>query len=142
MAATPVRTADSGSGDQGRITRPTGRETVLVLDFGGQTAQLIARRVREAGVFSLLIRPDAPLEEIRAHNPSGIILSGGPKSVYEPGAPTCDPGVLTLGVPVLGICYGMQLVGQFLGMKVSQGGHREFGRAEIEVRAGRDGGRD
>ncbi len=111
----------------------TARETVLVLDFGGQTAQLIARRVREAGVFSLLVRPDLSLEEIKAFNPAGIILSGGPMSVYEKGAPVCDKGVLTLGVPVLGVCYGMQLVGQMLGMKVINAGHREFGRAEIEV---------
>jgi GMP synthase (glutamine-hydrolysing) len=111
---------------------------VLVLDFGGQTAQLIARRVREAGVFSLLIRPDTSIEDIKKYNPAGIILSGGPMSVYEKGAPTCDKRVLELGVPVLGICYGMQLVGQMLGMTVTNPGHREFGRAEIDVRAGRD----
>ena len=119
-------------------TTATSRETVLVLDFGGQTAQLIARRVREAGVFSLLVRPDLSLAEIRAFNPAGIILSGGPMSVYEDGAPKCDPGVLTMGVPVLGICYGLQLVGQMLGMKVKLGNHREFGRAEIEIRGGRE----
>ena len=119
-------------------TAATSRETVLVLDFGGQTAQLIARRVREAGVFSLLVRPDLSLAEIRAFNPAGIILSGGPMSVYEDGAPKCDPGVLTMGVPVLGICYGLQLVGQMLGMKVKLGNHREFGRAEIEIRGGRE----
>ncbi|MFT3685357.1 MAG: glutamine-hydrolyzing GMP synthase [Phycisphaerales bacterium] len=119
-------------------TAPTAaRETVLVLDFGGQTAQLIARRVREAGVFSLLIRPDTPLAEIKKYNPAGIILSGGPMSVYDKGAPTCDKGVLAMGVPVLGICYGLQLVGHLLGMKVQPGNHREFGRAEIEVRGGR-----
>jgi GMP synthase (glutamine-hydrolysing) len=82
-------------------------EIVPVLDFGGQTAQLICRRVRDAGVFSLLVRPDIPADELRAMNPKGIILSGGPSSVYDDGAPTMDPKVLDLGVPVLGICYGM-----------------------------------
>ncbi len=116
-------------------TGPTGpdRETVVILDFGGQTAQLIARRVREAGVFSLLVSPRTPLNVIAALKPKGIILSGGPASVYEDGAPRCDPGVLDLGVPVLGICYGMQLACQFMGWPVTRGDRREFGRAEVRV---------
>ncbi|MFN7429413.1 MAG: glutamine-hydrolyzing GMP synthase, partial [bacterium] len=110
------------------------RQNVLILDFGGQTAQLIARRVREAGVFSLLIRPDTPAAEIAARKPAGIILSGGPASVYEPGAPVCDPAIFDLGIPILGICYGMQLAGRLLGATVRKADHREFGRASMTVR--------
>ena len=84
-------------------------EVIPILDFGSQYAQLIARRVREAGVYSELVRPDISLEQLRAINPKGIILSGGPSSVYEANAPRCDPHIFDLGVPVLGICYGMQL---------------------------------
>ncbi len=110
------------------------RQTVLILDFGSQTAQLIARRVREAGVFSLLIRPDTPAAEIAARKPAGIIFSGGPASVYEPGAPVCDPAIFDLGIPILGICYGMQLAGRLLGATVRKADHREFGRASMTVR--------
>ncbi len=115
-------------------TDPHHRETVLVLDFGGQTAQLICRRVRDAGVFSMLVAPSITPEQIRAINPKGLILSGGPSSVYEPGAPKCDPKLLSLGIPVLGICYGMQLACQMLGMHVTRADHREFGRSPIDVR--------
>lgn len=108
-------------------------QVVPILDFGGQTAQLIARRVREAGVFSWLVSPSISPAELRALNPSGIILSGGPASVYEAGAPTCDPGIFSLGVPVLGICYGMQLACHLLGGKVKGGDHREFGRASLSI---------
>jgi GMP synthase (glutamine-hydrolysing) len=106
---------------------------VVILDFGSQTAQLIARRVREAGVFSLLLPPTTSLERLRALKPKGIILSGGPASVYEPNSPRCDPGVLDLGVPVLGICYGMQLACQMMNFPVSRADHREFGRANIQI---------
>ncbi|MBX3360562.1 MAG: glutamine-hydrolyzing GMP synthase [Phycisphaeraceae bacterium] len=108
-------------------------ELVIVLDFGSQTAQLIARRVREAGVFSMMVRPDISPAEVRTMNPKGIILSGGPSSVYEAGAPRCDPAIFDLGIPVLGICYGMQLACQTMGGKVSPAGHREFGRANLTV---------
>jgi GMP synthase (glutamine-hydrolysing) len=108
-------------------------EVIPILDFGSQTAQLIARRVREAGAFSILVSPDRPASEIAAMNPKGVILSGGPASVYEPGAPTCDPGILDLGVPVLGICYGMQLACRMLGAKVERAGRREFGRANLQI---------
>ncbi len=108
-------------------------ELVTVLDFGSQTAQLIARRVREAGVFSMMVRPDISVSELRAMNPKGIILSGGPSSVYEQSAPRCDPAIFDLGVPVLGICYGMQLACQTMGGKVAPAGHREFGRANLTV---------
>jgi GMP synthase (glutamine-hydrolysing) len=110
-------------------------ETVLILDFGSQFAQLIARRVRELRVFSLLVAPSTPLETIRALKPRGIILSGGPASVFEPGAPRCDPALLELGIPVLGICYGMQLGCQMLGCDVRPAPAREFGRAGLDVRS-------
>jgi GMP synthase (glutamine-hydrolysing) len=108
-------------------------ETVLILDFGSQFAQLIARRVRELGVFSLLVAPGTPIETIKKLNPKGIILSGGPASVFDVGAPKCDPALLEMGVPVLGICYGMQLACQMLGCQVSPGASREFGRAQLDV---------
>ncbi|MDQ3795580.1 MAG: gamma-glutamyl-gamma-aminobutyrate hydrolase family protein, partial [Actinomycetota bacterium] len=91
---------------------------MLVLDFGGQYAQLIARRVREARVYSELIPYDTPVEEIEARNPEGIILSGGPRSVYEEGAPRVEPELFDLDVPILGICYGMQLMALVLGGEV------------------------
>jgi GMP synthase (glutamine-hydrolysing) len=108
-------------------------EVVPILDFGSQTAQLIARRVREAGVFSWLVSPRISVQDLRAMKPKGIILSGGPSSVYEDGAPKCDPSIFDLGVPVLGICYGMQLACQLLGGKVDRGDHREFGRAQLSI---------
>ncbi|MCX5691803.1 MAG: glutamine-hydrolyzing GMP synthase [Planctomycetota bacterium] len=112
----------------------TTREIVPILDFGSQTAQLIARRVRDAGVFSLLVSPKITAAELKAMNPAGIILSGGPSSVYEAGAPTCDPALFDLGVPVLGICYGMQLAAHLLGGKVQGADHREFGRANLSLK--------
>ncbi|MCA9288050.1 MAG: glutamine-hydrolyzing GMP synthase, partial [Phycisphaerales bacterium] len=108
-------------------------EVIPVLDFGGQTAQLICRRIRDAGAFSILVRPDIPAAELKAMNPKGIVLSGGPCSVYEAGAPTIDPAILDLGVPMLAICYGMQLVCHLMGGLVQPGESREFGRASIEV---------
>lgn len=106
---------------------------VLVVDFGGQYAHLIARRVRECRVFSELIAHDTPVAEIAARNPLGIILSGGPASVHEPGAPSLDPAYLALGVPVLGICYGMQSMAVALGGTVGKTGKAEFGKTELEA---------
>ncbi len=108
-------------------------EVVPILDFGSQTAQLIARRIRDAGVFSLLVAPDISAQQLSAMKPKGIILSGGPASVYEPGAPRCDSRIFDLGVPVLGICYGMQLAAQVFGATVRRAQHREFGRATLHI---------
>ncbi len=108
-------------------------EVVPILDFGSQTAQLIARRVRDAGVFSLLIDPATPAAELAAMKPKGIILSGGPASVYAEDAPRCDPKIFELGIPILGICYGMQLACKILGADVRQAARREFGRANLEL---------
>src|SRR5215213_3733862 len=113
-------------------------EVIPILDFGSQYAQLIARRVREKGVYSELVRPDIPLEQLRRMNPKGLILSGGPSSVYEPNAPKCDPRIFDLGVPVLGICYGMQLGAQILGGEVKPAKAREYGRAKLQVTAPND----
>jgi GMP synthase (glutamine-hydrolysing) len=108
-------------------------EVIPILDFGGQYAQLIARRVREAGAFSLLVSPAISIEDLRAMKPKGIILSGGPSSVTETGAPRCDTRLFELGLPVLGICYGMQLGCQILGSDVCPGKAREFGRAKLTI---------
>jgi GMP synthase (glutamine-hydrolysing) len=105
----------------------------VVLDFGGQYTQLIARRVREQEVFSAILPCNARLDEIRAHEPIGIVLSGGPSSVYDADAPVCDPKVLELGVPVLGICYGMQWLARTLGGNVVPAERREYGPAQLRI---------
>jgi GMP synthase (glutamine-hydrolysing) len=109
---------------------------VIVLDFGGQYTQLIARRIREQQVFSAILPCTASLAEIRAYQPVGIVLSGSPCSVYDPAAPVCDAGVLSLGVPVLGICYGLQWISHTLGGKVERAERREYGPAEVDLRDG------
>ena len=108
-------------------------ETVVVLDFGSQYSQLIARRVRENHVFSILLAPETPIEKIREYQPKGLILSGGPSSVYEAGAPRCDPRIFDLNIPVLGICYGMQIGSQILGAQVQAASAREYGRTKLTV---------
>ena len=110
-------------------------ELVIILDFGGQYTQLIARRVRELGVYSEIIPFNTTAEAIRSRNPKAIILSGGPSSVYEENAPHPDPAVIQMGVPVLGICYGVQLMAHFLGGEVKPSNRREYGHAEIDVQA-------
>src|SRR5688500_10315703 len=110
-------------------------EVIPILDFGSQYAQLIARRVREKGVFSELVRPDISIDELRRMNPKGLIFSGGPSSVYEANAPRCDERIFELGVPVLGICYGMQIGAQLLGGEVKPAKAREYGRAKLSVLA-------
>jgi GMP synthase (glutamine-hydrolysing) len=108
-------------------------QTIVVLDFGSQFTQLIARRLRELSVYSEILPFDTPPSEIARRRPAGIILSGGPKSVSEAGAPRCDRAVLESGVPVLGICYGMQLMTDLLGGEVAPAPHREFGLATIRI---------
>ena len=110
-------------------------ETIIVLDFGSQFTQLIARRLRELSVYCEILPFDTPMAEIAARAPRGIILSGGPKSVSDPGAPRCDTAVFDAGVPVLGICYGMQLMTDALGGAVAPAPHREFGLATIRLEA-------
>jgi len=109
---------------------------VLVVDFGAQYAQLIARRVREAGVYSEIVPHGVTAEQVKARRPAGIVLSGGPSSVYEEGAPALDPGILELGVPVLGICYGFQVMAQQLGGTVAHTGRREYGSTAVRLSAG------
>ena len=118
---------------QPTIRIPTSTDVIVILDFGSQYAQLIARRVREAGAFSLLVAPTAPIETLAEFRPKGIILSGGPSSVNEVGAPRCDERLFELGLPVLGICYGMQLGCQMLGADVQAGHAREFGRTNLTI---------
>jgi GMP synthase (glutamine-hydrolysing) len=109
-------------------------ELIVILDFGSQYGQLIARRVREQNVYCRIMSCRTPAEEIRKLSPRGLILSGGPASVYEPKAPRCEDGIFRLGIPVLGICYGMQLGCQILGGEVKAGATREFGRAKLDVK--------
>ncbi|MBX3195541.1 MAG: glutamine-hydrolyzing GMP synthase [Schumannella sp.] len=109
-----------------------GHRPVLVVDFGAQYAQLIARRVREAGVYSEIVPHTVTADEIAQRDPVGIVLSGGPSSVYEEGSPALDPGVLELGIPTLGICYGFQVMAQQLGGEVARTGGREYGSTRIE----------
>ena len=111
----------------------TAAETIAILDFGSQYGQLIARRVREHHVYSELCRHDISCDELRGMNLKGIILSGGPASVYAEGAPRCDPGILEVGAPVLGICYGMQIGAQLLGAEVSVAHSREYGSTKLRI---------
>jgi GMP synthase (glutamine-hydrolysing) len=109
---------------------------VVVLDFGGQYTQLIARRIREQQVFSSILPCTTSMEELMKLEPVGVVLSGGPSSVYDPEAPKCDPKLLSLGVPVLGICYGMQWITHTLGGKVERAERREYGRAQLNIESG------
>ena len=106
-------------------------QTIVVLDFGSQYTQLIARRLRELSVYTEIVPHSTPVAEIARRRPVGVVLSGGPSSVLDDGAPMVDPGVFTLGVPVLGICYGMQLLTKLFGGEVGKSGHREFGHAQV-----------
>ena len=114
------------------------RQSVLILDFGAQYTQLIARRVRELAVYSEIHPFSLPLDEIRRREPTAIILSGGPMSCYEPGAPTVSPELFALGIPILGICYGAQLAVRLLGGKVAAADKREYGRAHVTVKTASD----
>jgi GMP synthase (glutamine-hydrolysing) len=124
----------TGTAMDNQHTQPAStKHGIVVLDFGGQYTQLIARRIREQQVFSAILPCTAKLAEIRAQEPVGLILSGGPSSVYDADAPKCDPDVLALGVPVLGICYGMQWLSHTLGGKVARADRREYGRAQLAI---------
>jgi GMP synthase (glutamine-hydrolysing) len=131
MAETAVTAPDLDAGEAGTVDAAI--QQVVVLDYGGQYSQLIARRLRECGVFSELLPHDVPLEEVAKRKPRGIVLSGGPASVYAEGAPRLDRELLALGVPVMGICYGMQLLVHELGGRVEQAEVGEFGRSDLHV---------
>ena len=124
-----VRRGDHGPTTLDGVQPPT----VLVVDYGAQYAQLIARRVREAQVYSEIVPGDTPVDEIVARKPAALILSGGPASVYEPGAPAVDPDLFTSGIPVLGLCYGFQAMARALGGEVAPDGTREYGRTELTL---------
>ena len=109
-------------------------EKIIVLDFGSQYSQLIARRIRECHVYSQIVPFSTKAEKIAAENPAGIILSGGPASVYAPNAPKCDPAIFDLGIPLLGICYGLQLTIHTLGGRIERGCAREYGKALLKIR--------
>jgi len=111
--------------------KPSHHDVVAIIDYGSQTSQLITRRVREANVYGVLVPWDIAAEELRLLKPAGVILSGGPSSVYDEDAPTLPGVVLELGVPVLGICYGMQLLAKALGGQVAAAQNREYGQAEL-----------
>src|SRR5579884_1062763 len=108
-------------------------QSIVILDFGSQYTQLIARRIREQNVFSVVLPCTASLDEIQGYKPAGLILSGGPSSVYDTDAPPADPKVLSLGLPVLGICYGLHYITHTLGGKVKAGAKREYGHAEVRA---------
>ena len=108
-------------------------ELILVLDFGSQYTQLIARRIRELNVYSEIRRFDISIEDIKNLKPKGIILSGGPSSVYAPDAPIVDKSVFDLSIPILGICYGLQLIAHTLGGEVARATHREYGHAQLHI---------
>jgi GMP synthase (glutamine-hydrolysing) len=118
------------------MKRQTLFDKILILDFGSQYTQLIARRVRECQIYSEIHPYDIPAERVKSLSPKGIILSGGPASVYEKDAPLCDPAVLRMGIPVLGICYGMQLIAHLLGGEVAHSEKREYGKAKLTLGRG------
>src|SRR6478672_2493157 len=113
------------------MTQVTDHDLVLVVDFGAQYAQLIARRVREARVYSEIVPHTMPVEEMLARRPKAIVLSGGPSSVYAEGAPSIDTAIFTAGVPVFGMCYGFQLMARGLGGEVAHTGARKYGRTPV-----------
>jgi GMP synthase (glutamine-hydrolysing) len=137
MMETAAKMAANRNQQGGRMKAELGG--VVVLDFGGQYTQLIARRIREQQVFSAVLPCTSSVEDIRKMEPAGIILSGGPSSVYDADAPKCDPKVLALDIPVLGICYGMQWITHTLGGKVEKAERREYGRARLTVDDSKEG---
>ena len=118
------------------MSTPSAHSKILILDFGSQYTQVIARRIRECQVYSEIVRFDIPAAEVAAAKPNGIVLSGGPASVYDESAPHLDPAIFSLGIPVLGICYGMQLMAQHLGGQVEFSSRREYGAGMLHVANG------
>ncbi|CAN5272416.1 glutamine-hydrolyzing GMP synthase [soil metagenome] len=118
------------------MSTPSAHSKILILDFGSQYTQVIARRIRECQVYSEIVRFDIPASEVAASKPNGIVLSGGPASVYDEGAPQLDPEIFSSGVPVLGICYGMQLIAQHLGGRVEYSARREYGPSMLHIAPG------
>src|SRR6266436_9624464 len=118
------------------MTEASTHSRVVILDFGSQYTQVIARRIRECQVYSEIVPFDTPAAEVARLKPNGLILSGGPASVYDKGAPHLNPKILSLGIPVLGICYGMQLMAHHLGGQVVFTGRREYGAGMLHIRNG------
>jgi len=115
------------------VTNAIGRQMLVILDFGSQYSELIARRIRETEVYSEVLSYRTSAEQLKQINPRGIILSGGPNSVYDEGAPHCDPAIWQLGIPILGVCYGMQLMVQQLGGQVERAERAEYGKASLFI---------
>ncbi|MFM1843480.1 MAG: synthase, amidotransferase subunit / synthase [Cyanobacteriota bacterium] len=109
------------------------RQIIVILDFGSQYSELIARRIRETEVYSEVLSYRTSADQIQVLNPKGIILSGGPSSVYDDGAPQCDPAIFQLGIPILGVCYGMQLMVKQLGGRVERAKRGEYGKASLFI---------
>src|SRR5262245_15353304 len=116
------------------MSEKSAHSKILILDFGSQYTQVIARRIRECQVYSEIIRFDTPAAEIAAVKPKGLILSGGPASVYDKGAPQVDPKIFSIGIPVLGICYGLMLMAHQLGGHVVFTGRREYGAGILHIK--------
>src|SRR4030043_569718 len=115
------------------MEKQTPFDKILILDFGSQYTQLIARRVRECQIYSEIHPYNIPVEKVKSISPKGIIFSGGPASVYEKNAPLCDPALFKIDIPILGICYGMQLISHLLGGKVIPSEKREYGKAKLII---------
>jgi GMP synthase (glutamine-hydrolysing) len=133
-ASAPPPQGDPNWPASGPSPGPGGQEQIVILDFGSQYTQVIARRIRECQVYSQILRFDTPAPRLAQLRPRGIILSGGPASVYDPDAPLPDPGIFELGIPILGICYGVQLLAHFLGGRVEPGQKREYGKGTLQVK--------
>ncbi|NEO31500.1 MAG: glutamine-hydrolyzing GMP synthase [Symploca sp. SIO3C6] len=132
-ASVTLQTEALETPDVASLNKQLDRQMIVILDFGSQYSELIARRIRETQVYSEVLSYRTTIEQLQQLNPKGIILSGGPNSVYDPGAPLCDPEIWNLGIPVLGVCYGMQLMVQQLGGKVTRAERAEYGKASLLI---------
>ena len=131
--AVTLLTKDAPQAQKVEYLRQLSRQMIAILDFGSQYSELIARRIRETQVYSEVLSYRTTAEELRQLNPKGIILSGGPSSVYDAKAPHCDPEIWNLGIPILGVCYGMQLMVQQLGGEVQKSERGEYGKAALHI---------